>query len=84
MILLCEQDEGEEEGLLEGLRRAASAAAAAEFLQAHGHRLLTPEATAPEVLRELQAAAEVHATCCPVAPWGNTQRVCSVCPGVRQ
>ena len=66
LALSCEQDEGEEGDVLEGLRRAASAAAAAEFLQAHGHRLLTPEATASEVLRELQAAAEVRACRCPV------------------
>ncbi|KAK9839835.1 hypothetical protein WJX81_005197 [Elliptochloris bilobata] len=52
-------DEGEEGDVLEGLRRAAAAAAAAAFLQAHGHRLLTPEDTSPEVLQQLQAAAEV-------------------------
>ena len=67
--------------MLEGLRRAASAAAAAEFLQAHGHRLLTPEATAPDVLRELQAAAEVRASRCPV-PFvkANSHCVCCCAP----
>jgi hypothetical protein len=47
--------------VLEGLRRAAAAAAAAAFLQAHGHRLLTPDDTSPEVLRQLQQAAEARA-----------------------
>ncbi len=59
--------------MLEGLRRAAAAAAAAAFLQAHGHRLLTPEDTSPEVLRQLQQAAEARPLLLPclvrLLPW---------------
>lgn len=67
MLSVYAQADGEEGDVLEGLRRAAAAATAAEFLQAHGHRLLTPDVTAPEVLRQLQHAAEA----CPACPSGK-------------